>query len=419
MNVTKIEKVFWIILILWTILRGLLLGCQLYGNKSVELKKSVLKYFSQSDIDKGKTYALTGFWFKTIYGFFFTYLLVFLLTKGYFNKLWNFTNKLFENNSFICNLVYIILFLGIIRLASLPFSYYFGFLREKSMGFSNMNFGSWLWFYIKGSGISVLLQSTGILIIIYCIKIFPNAWPGLLTIVMTLFSLAITILYPIFITPMFYEETPLGAGPLKNKIMAIAKKAQVEISKISVINESKYSNHTNAYFTGFGKRKKIVLYDTLIKSHTPDEAALIFAHESGHWKHNHVFIGLSLGSIAILLMSLAVWVTFPYLSKVEMFHIKNLASAGSLPFFFIIAMIFQLFTAPIESQISQAMERQADWSSLEYTNLTKTFIDAEKRLAKDNKSDLLPNYFRVFWLYSHPPTIDRINMAKSYEKLNN
>lgn len=412
------EKAFWFFLIIWTLLRVTLLGCQLYGNTDPLIKASVLENFTPKDITTGKNYALTGFWFKAIYGFIFMYSLILIMVRGYFDKIWLACNKLMKKHIFLTELLFVALFLFIVQVISFPFSYYFGFLKETSMGFSQMSFAQWLIFFLKGSAVGIFFQTIGIMLIIYSIKIFPKGWPAVLTIVMGLFSVVITILYPVLITPIFYNEKPLSEGSLKNKIIEIAQKAKVELSNISVIDASKYSNHTNAYFTGIGKRKKIVLYDTLIKSHPPEEAALIFAHEAGHWKHNHVFIGLSLGFGAILFMSLAAWALFPSISRVNIFYVKELGSSRSLPFFFIIAMIFQLITAPVESQISQIMEKQADWASLTYTGLTKTYVNAEKRLAKDNHSDLLPHPFRVFWLYSHPPAFERIAMAKHFKQQN-
>lgn len=189
----------------------------------------------------------------------------------------------------------------------------------------------------------------------------------------------------------------------------------MKVDEVYVIDESRYSRHTNAYFTGVGSHRRIVLYDNLIKSHTPEEAALIFAHEAGHWKHSHVAWGLSLGALGMLAIALLYSVLFPVLAQVDWFGLKNVASASNLPFLLILVMFLQLFTAPIESQISQFMEKQADQVALELTGLRDVFISAQVRLSRDNRSDLLPSPLRVFWLYSHPPAIERIRMAEEFE----
>jgi STE24 endopeptidase len=221
----------------------------------------------------------------------------------------------------------------------------------------------------------------------------------------------------VLITPLFYEQKPLEEGALRNKILQIAQKAGMKTDKIFVVNESKYSKHTNAYFTGIGPYRRIVLYDNLINSHTLDEAALIFAHEAGHWKHNHVAKGIASGVFSIFLICLLLKYIFPSLQQVDWFGLKQLASAANLPFFLVAMILFQLFTAPVESQISQFMERQADRAALKLTGLKDVYISAEKKLALDNKTDLLPSSFRVFWLYSHPPTVERIEIALNQELL--
>ncbi|HNV68655.1 MAG TPA: M48 family metalloprotease, partial [Candidatus Ozemobacteraceae bacterium] len=172
--------------------------------------------------------------------------------------------------------------------------------------------------------------------------------------------------------------------------------------------------HTNAYFTGLGSKKRIVLYDTLIKSHTVDEAALIFAHEVGHWKHDHMRIGFTLAFLGTLLGCLVAWWGFPWLQQEPALHLREIWHPVNLPFFLVVVTVSTLLFAPFEAQISQHFERQADRASLELTGLKQVFIDAEVRLARDNHAELLPHPLRVFWLYSHPPAIDRIRMAEEY-----
>jgi STE24 endopeptidase len=411
----KLEKVFWITVILWVILRTLLMGVQIVGNTNPEMKKAVLGYFSQQEIDQGKNYALKGFYFKFFYGFLYVGILIFLLKTGIFTKI----GKCIENSlgsNFWSELLFVVAFLGLVRLLSFPFSLYFGFFKESQMGFSNMNSVQWLIRFLKSSAVSISMETVGIMIILSVISKLPNAWPVVLPATMGVFSVAVTLLFPVLITPIFYEQKPLEDGSLKDKIHAIAAKANIKVEGIYTINESKYSNHTNAYFTGLGARKRIVLYDTLIKSHTEDEVSLIFAHEAGHWLHDHMLKGLTCGFLGMIAISLFYWWVFPVIKVVPWFGLKDLSSAANVPFIFIIVIMFQLFFAPIESQISQYMEKQADWAALELTGLTDTYVDAEKRLATDNKSDLLPHPFRVFWLYSHPPTIKRIQLVDTYNQ---
>ncbi len=416
MTIVKIEKIFWALVIFWFVLRGALLFCQLDGNKSPELKKQVLQYFTQKDIDQGKEYALRGFGFKVFYGYFFVFILLLGMKMQWFSRIYTSLEGKIGGSSYLTDFLYIVMFLGFIQLLSLPSSYYFGYMRESSMGFLNIGFFQWLLKFFKSAFIGIAFQTAGIYLIINLIKIFPKGWIIAVPTTMAIFSVVLTILFPLIITPLFYNQVKLDNPSLEAKIDSVAQKAGIDIEEIYVIDESRYSKHTNAYFTGIGKHRRIVLYDNLLKSNTEEETMLIFAHEAGHWLHNHVFKGLSLGFLGMLCITLFVNFVFPYLKVVPWFGLRELSSAGNIPFFFTMVILFQLFTAPIESQISQYMERQADSASVTLTGLVKPCIDAEIKLARDNKSDLLPHPFRVFWLYSHPPIIDRIKMAEEHKK---
>lgn len=407
-----IEKIFWCVFIIWFVLRAVLLGCQYVGNTDLAFKQEVLKYFSQSDLDDGRSYALDGFWFKAIYGTIYMAVLVLLLRFGVFSTLWQKMTNLVGNGLLKNDLLFTLCFLGILDLLSFPMSLYFGYFRETATGFSNIDLAGWFLRYFKVVGLNLIIQSAFFLVVLSIIRYLPNSWHWVMPLATGAIVAISIILIPMLITPLFYNEKPLEKGEFRDKLFAIAEKANLSVKEIYVIDESRYSKHTNAYFSGFGSFRRIVLYDNLIKRHTPDEAALIFAHEAGHWKHNHMFWGLCCGIIGAFAVCCLIYWTFDYLTTVKWFGLYYLGSSSVIPFFMIAYMILQLLFAPIESQISQFMETQADKTSIELTGLNEVFQNAQVRLAKDNKSDLLPHPFRVFWLYSHPIAIDRINLAK-------
>ncbi len=412
MNPEKIERCFWLLFGGWLILRSLLLWAQYTGNTDPAAAGEVLKFFSQADISAGRDYALRGFWFKAVYGILYASILVAFLRFGVFAQLWQKANSLAGTGVFRGDLVFILAFLLIIQLLSLPSAIYFGHFRETAAGFARIDFAGWLLKHAKAVGISMLFETIIIMLFLSVIRWFPGRWPFIVPVVMGGFGLAVTFLVPLVITPLFYSQRPLEQGEFREGLLKMADKAGMSVKEIYVIDESRYSSHTNAYFTGVGSFRRIVLYDTLIKSHTPDEAALIFAHEAGHWKHNHVAWGLSLGVIGVLACCLAWFYLYAWLEPVSWFGLKGIGSAANIPFLIILVMFLQLFTSPFESQISQFMERQADRAALELTGLRDVYVNAQIRLSRDNKSDLLPNPFRVFWLYTHPPAIERIKAAQ-------
>lgn len=412
MNPEKIEKIFWCIIVAWFILRACLLGCQYFGNTDPIFRQEILKYFSEEDIQVGRAYALSGFWFKAFYGAFYVVILILMLRLGFFGMLWDKLGVWFGEQYRIREYLFPFCFLIILQSLSFPSSLYFGYLRESAAGFSNVNLNGWLWLYFKSAALNVFLQGAFLVSVVEIIRWFPNKWPMVLPLISAVIVAVSILLMPVLITPIFYNESTLQPGELREKIFAILDKAKMDVKEIYVVDESRYSKHTNAFFSGFGSFKRIVLYDNLIKSHTADEAALIFAHEAGHWKHNHMTWGLLCGLIGAFCASYFVYFVFDYLAVVKWFGLSRIDSTAIVPFFMISYIVLQLFFAPIESQISQYMETQADKTSIELTGLKEVFQKAEVRLAKDNKSDLLPHPFRVFWLYSHPIAIDRIRLAQ-------
>ena len=411
MTPEKIEKLFWLALFAWFLLRSLLLGCQYIGNADPAATGELLKFFTQADIDAGRAYALKGFWFRAIYGVVFVAILVFLVRSGLANMLWQRVSAFFGPGILRADLAFIVVFLLIVQGLSFPSDLYFGHWRETESGFATVGFGGWFVKYLKSLLIGVAFETAGLLLLLTVLRWLPERWPLLLPLAMGGFALAITLLAPMIITPLFYEQKPLEPGPFRDRLLEMAARAGMAVNEIYVIDESRYSKHTNAYFTGVGRFRRIVLYDNLIKSHTPDEAALIFAHEAGHWQYNHVVWGLSLGVLGMLLAGLLYQRLFPGLAAVGWLGLGEISAAQNLPFLLLMATILQLFTVPFESQISQIMERQADRVALELTGLRKVYQDAQVRLARDNRSDLLPHPLRVFWLYSHPPAIERIKAA--------
>lgn len=411
MNPEKIEKIFWLLLVAWFVIRSLLLGSQYVGQTDPAVKSEVLQYFSQTDIDAGRDYALGGFWFKAVYGSAYMLLLVILLKSGFFTSLWERITAWSGEGLFRNDLLFTLAFLMIIEALSFPSSLYFGYWREAAAGFANTGPGGWLLKFVKSAAVGIAFETAGILIMLAVLRWFPSRWPVVIPLVMGVFGVLVTLLIPVVITPLFYDQKPLEAGEFRTRLLEMSEKAGMKVKDIYVIDESRYSKHTNAYFTGLGAYRRIVLYDNLIKSHTPDEAALIFAHEAGHWRYNHVAWGLTLGVMGMLFIGLAYHLVFPSLAAVSWFGLGGIASAGNIPFLMIVAMMFQLFTAPIESQISQFMERQADETALRLTGLNDVYKAAQIRLSRDNRSDLLPHPLRVFWLYTHPPALERIKAA--------
>jgi len=331
--------------------------------------------------------------------------LAFLYVKGfaYVDEL----VRQYSDNEIIISL----LFFGIILLASdiitTPFEYYHTFVIEEKFGFNKMDKKTFWLDKIKSWFLTILIGGILLSIIVWFYqKTGTNFWIYT-TLIMAIFSIFMTLFYSSLIVPLFNKQTPLKDGELKDAIAKFAKKTNFKIDNIYVIDGSKRSTKANAYFSGFGSKKRIVLYDTLIKDLNTDEIVAVLAHEIGHYKKKHVFIQML---ISILTMAF----TFYILSL--LIHNNTLSEALSVkkPSFHIGLIAFALLYTPISiitnlvmNIISRKMEYQADDFAKKYHD-AKSLISGLKKLTKNSLSNLTPHKAYVFFHYSHPSLLQRI-----------
>jgi STE24 endopeptidase len=406
------EKTFWAIIATWYALYLLLAYLQHQGNSCPLALQQVLAHFNYSHIINGKSYSGFALVPRVVIGLASMAVLVLSLRLGYWQKLFTALTRLLGDRTPLGSLTFALIFLLTTKVLAFPTSYIFGHLREKAFGFSQLSLLDWLVRYAKTLTVSLSIELLAVAAIALILYKLPQHWHLALPVTLGGLAFLLINLSPFIITPIFYNQRPLEASPLKSRLLEIAKNAGLEVNEAYVIDESRYSTHTNAYFSGIGPFKQIVLYDNLIKQHTEEEVCLIFAHEAGHWKHNHMAWGLLSGFLGALLVCLLIKAIYPNLVPVGWFGLAPRPNIQALPFFFILYLACSLIFAPIESQISQHMEKQADGFSLEITGLKEAYISSQIRLSELNRSDLLPHKFRVFWLYSHPTALERINAAK-------
>ena len=222
------------------------------------------------------------------------------------------------------------------------------------------------------------------------------------------FQLLMTVLYPTVIAPIFNKFTAIENHGLAKKIKELSEREGLAVKGIFQMDEGRRSHHTNAYFTGLGKVKRIVLYDTLLEAHNEDEILAILAHEIGHLKKNHIKKQLAIvGVVSIVIFYMA--------SKMITWETMYSAFGFSLmPIYvglFLISVFwepFEFFLSPAALAISRRFEHDADRYAFRLLRSTKPFIEALKKLARDNLSNLRPHPIYVRFNYSHPPVLERI-----------
>jgi STE24 endopeptidase len=290
----------------------------------------------------------------------------------------------------------------------LPFSFYDTFVIEKKFGFSTITLRLWLTDLIKSLLISAMLMGILLGALLSLIWFAEKTWWLWAWLLFGAFQMTMLWLYPVLIAPLFNKFEPVRDEALKEAVIHLMAKAGLKTEGVYQVDAGKRSRHTNAYFTGLGKTKRIVLYDTLLASHAPDEILSVLAHEIGHWKKKHILKQLILIETASLIIlyliyRLADWPllhhTFGFREPVPYVGLLLLAAVmGPIAF----------FLTPIGSAITRRYEREADEFGFNLVGTSLPLVHALKRLAKDNLANLHPHPLYAWFYYSHPPLTQRI-----------
>jgi len=315
-----------------------------------------------------------------------------------------------------------LLFLGIIGLAadilSTPFSVYATFVIEEKFGFNKTSPKIFVLDKIKGWLLAIIIGGGLFTLIIWIYEHTGDMFWLYVWIVMTVFMLFMTMFYSSIIVPLFNKQTPLEEGELRSAIQDFSNKAGFKLDNIFVIDGSKRSSKSNAYFSGFGSKKRIVLYDTLIKNHTVDELVAVLAHEIGHYKKKHILTTLLL---SVLQSGLMLFILSFFIQKDSELSMALVQSLGvEIQSFHIGVLAFGLIYSPLSLLLGLAMnifsrknEYTADRFAGEKYN-SESLQTALKKLSVDNLSNLRPHPAYVFFHYSHPPLLRRL---KALEEL--
>ena len=300
--------------------------------------------------------------------------------------------------------------------AGLPFDIYHTFVLEKKYGFSTITWKLWLTDLIKSVILSAVLMGILLSAFMAFILYLPKSWWFWAWIFFTAFEILLMWLYPVVIAPLFNKYEPIKDEVLKEKITTLLTKVGLKAKGIFQVDEGKRSKHTNAYFTGIGKTKRIVLFDTLLASHSQEEILAVLAHEIGHWKKKHILKQL-------IFMIAASFVLFYFIYRVV--NWPPLYAAFGLPQTPVYAGLLLVslylscagfFFSPLGSIITRRYEREADQTAHELTGTSEPMINALKRLAKDNLSNLHPHPWYVWFYYSHPPLLERIEYLQTMDE---
>ncbi len=325
-------------------------------------------------------------------------------------------------NSFIAELGWppvasgVIFFMVLIyggTLISLPFSLYNTFSIEKRFGFTNQTLSLWATDLIKSLILNTLLLGFLLYVLLWLILALPDLWWLAGWIFVLLFSLFLLYISPYVIEPLFNKFKPLKDTSLEGRIKEVMAKIDLKINRVFSMDASKRSSHSNAYFTGIGHVKRIVLFDTLLANHEDDEIIAILAHEAGHWKKKHILKMLALSQIIGLIgFYLAHKLTAgDFLAEIFKLDIPTIHAKLLLVVFIGTLALFLL--KPLMAYISRRYEVEADNFALQLTGLPGPMANALIKLGKDNLANLHPHPLYAAVYYSHPPLVQRVKRILS------
>ncbi|MCS5639851.1 MAG: M48 family metallopeptidase [Candidatus Marinimicrobia bacterium] len=308
-------------------------------------------------------------------------------------------------------------FFGIIfiinDLINIPFSLYSIFVIEEKFDFNRTTPKTYIIDKLKGYLLTVVLSSAIVAPILYFFSTFgANGW-WIAWITVAFFTVAVQPLFVHVIAPMFNKFTPLEAGELRSAIEAYASEVNFPIARIDVMDGSRRSAHSNAYFSGLGKSKRVALFDTLLEKHTTEEIVSVVAHEVGHFKKKHIIFGTTLGVLQAGVMLFIFNLIMSDSALFAVFGVSKVSVHAGMIFFAMLFTPVNLLTSIFTTALSRRNEFQADSYALETTRNHEALVSMLKGLAASNLSHLTPHPFTVFLSYSHPPVLQRIAAVSS------
>lgn len=379
-----------------------------------DVPEEMIEFYDSEKYKKSQNYTRTNTRFSLISG---TFSLIIILLMLFFNG-FAFIDKLasdYADGTVLISLV----FFGIIFLANgiinLPFEIYDTFVIEKKFGFNKTTPKIFIGDKIKGLLLLFLLGGGILSLIIYIYTLTQQMFWIYAWITISSISIFIAMFYSNLIVPLFNKQTPLPEGELRTAIENFAKSTGFELKNIYQIDGSKRSTKANAYFSGLGPKKRIVLYDTLIEQMTNAEIVAVLAHEIGHYSKKHTIKGVfvSIINTGITLYLFSLFVSYPQIS--ESLGVNGIKFHVALIAFAILYTPISMITSMILNISSRKNEFEADNFAKNH-GLAEELISGLKKLSVNNLSNLTPHPFHVFMNYSHPPLLKRIENLKNNNK---
>ncbi len=307
--------------------------------------------------------------------------------------------------------------LGVLgRLATLPLSARSEVVLRR-YGLSTQTWGTWLVDVTKSVLVGAGLTALALLALVGLARRFRRTWWAWGAAATAVLVVAGSFVYPVVVEPVFNRFTPLPRGELRSDLLALAERDGVAVEQVLVADASRRTTALNAYVSGFGSSRRIVVYDTLLEQATPAEVELVVAHELGHSAERDVLVGTLLGALGAAVAVLALALVLSWTPLLRRAGADGMADPRVVPLVLALLAVTTLLVAPATNLVSRRIEARADVHALDLTRDAATFRATQKRLALSNLSDLDPSPLAYAFFATHPSVTERLALAREWERL--
>lgn len=308
------------------------------------------------------------------------------------------------------------LVLALGQLASTPFD-----VRSEQalrrFGLSTQTWSGWVDDVLRGLGVQVVTTSLVVVVVLALARRLPTRWWAAGALAAGLLVVVGSFVYPLVVEPVFNRFTPLPAGQLRTELLALAQRDGVPVKQVLVADASRRTTALNAYVSGFGSSRRVVVYDTLLKQASAREVELVVAHELGHAKRQDVLHGTLVGAFGAAAGICGLFLLLSHAGVLRRIGASGAGDPRVVPFVIFLGVIVPFLLSPATNLVSRRIEARADVHSLELTHDVATFISSEQRLSTANLSDLRPNPLVYALFFTHPSGPERIALAREWERL--
>ena len=300
-------------------------------------------------------------------------------------------------------------------LVGTPLAFWRGYLHERRWGFSTQTVRAWAVDRLKSLAIAIVLTAVPLFALIASVHAFPRWWPLVAAVGAALFVLVIGFIAPVVLEPVFNRFEPLPDKALADELRALADRAGVPVRDVLVADASRRTRKHNAYVSGLGKTRRVVLWDTLLERGEPGEIKLVVAHELGHRRYRHVARWTAISMVSVAAFVVLLWLLFQWDALLDAIGASGPGDPRVIPFVLFLGAVLELVFQPLALALSRRWERVSDRFSLDLTGDAEAYQRTHRLLALENLGDLSPPRAAYLFFASHPTARERLALGRSWE----